>query len=50
MDALYTAWLYLSDRHTVLRSHFNLLDESGPQLQMQRLRLFQLPFAYTDLA
>lgn len=49
VEALYTAFLYLALRHVLLRSHFDLTDESGPKLKMQRSRLYNLPFSYTDL-
>lgn len=49
VEALYTAFLYLAQRHVLLRSRFNLLDEEGPKLKMRQLKKFRLPFSYTDL-
>ena len=49
VEALYTAFLYLADRHSLMRSHFELENVAGPQVVAKSIKQFQLPFAYTDL-
>ncbi|KAK9856141.1 hypothetical protein WJX84_010553 [Apatococcus fuscideae] len=49
VEALYTAFLFLADRHTLMRSRFELADVAGPQIRMQRSKDFHLNFEYIDL-